>query len=393
MKKLIAAALAASMALSLAACGGSSSATSTTAAPAAAPAAETTAAETKAEAPAAEKVELTVAYADAEDSVFGKGCAAFAEKLEELSGGSMTCSIFPNGTLGSIPEVAAMIQQGTCDVSPIVTSSLVDFCPDLGVFDLPFMFADYDAARDVISGEVGTTLADKLEASSMHVGSWMTMGFREVTSSKPIESVADFKGLKIRTQSNEVHQAIFNGLGAAATVINFSELYTAMEQKTVDAQENPYVNIANNAYYEVQSYLVETNHVVVACGGGGIPVFRTEGHHLKGAAAVIDKDFAAEKLAEQLDADCLIILTAVEKAALHFGKPDEEWLSELTPEDAQKYIEAGEFAPGSMLPKVEAAVQFVRSAPGRTALITLLEKAMDGVAGKTGTHFTARSDR
>jgi len=261
MKKLIAAALAASMALSLAACGGSSSATSTTAAPAAAPAAETTAAETKAEAPAAEKVELTVAYADAEDSVFGKGCAAFAEKLEELSGGSMTCSIFPNGTLGSIPEVAAMIQQGTCDVSPIVTSSLVDFCPDLGVFDLPFMFADYDAARDVISGEVGTTLADKLEASSMHVGSWMTMGFREVTSSKPIESVADFKGLKIRTQSNEVHQAIFNGLGAAATVINFSELYTAMEQKTVDAQENPYVNIANNAYYEVQSYLVETNHV------------------------------------------------------------------------------------------------------------------------------------
>lgn len=139
--------------------------------------------------------------------------------------------------------------------------------------------------------------------------------------------------------------------------------------------------------------LVETNHVVVACGGGGIPVFRTEGHHLKGAAAVIDKDFAAEKLAEQLDADCLIILTAVEKAAVHFGKPDEEWLSELTPEDAQKYIEAGEFAPGSMLPKVEAAVQFVRSAPGRTALITLLEKAMDGVAGKTGTHFTARSDR
>ena len=245
MKKLIATTLAAVMTVSLAACGGSSAQTSTTAAAA----------------PAAEKVELKVAYADAENSIFGKGCAAFAEKLEELSGGSMTCDIYPNGTLGSIPEVAAMIQQGTCDVSPIVTSSLVDFCPDLGVFDLPFMFADYDAARDVISGEVGTTLADKLEESSMHVGSWMTMGFREVTSSKPINSLADFKGLKIRTQSNEVHQAIFNSLGAAATVISFSELYTAMEQKTVDAQENPYVNIANNAYYEVQDYLVESNHV------------------------------------------------------------------------------------------------------------------------------------
>ncbi|MBQ3405959.1 MAG: carbamate kinase [Lachnospiraceae bacterium] len=133
--------------------------------------------------------------------------------------------------------------------------------------------------------------------------------------------------------------------------------------------------------------LVETNHVVVACGGGGIPVFRTVGHHLKGAAAVIDKDFAAEKLAEQLDADVLIILTAVEKVAIHFGKPDEEWLSEVTPEEARKYMAAGEFAPGSMLPKVQAAVEFVESKPGRCALITLLEKAKDGIAGKTGTLF------
>lgn len=131
--------------------------------------------------------------------------------------------------------------------------------------------------------------------------------------------------------------------------------------------------------------LVDTDHVVIACGGGGIPVFVTEGSHLKGAAAVIDKDFAAEKLAEQLDADCLIILTAVEKVAVHFGKPDQEWLSEMTPETAEKYIQDGEFAPGSMLPKVQAAVQFAQSAPGRTSLITLLEKAKDGIAGKTGT--------
>ena len=120
--------------------------------------------------------------------------------------------------------------------------------------------------------------------------------------------------------------------------------------------------------------LVETNHTVVACGGGGIPVFKTEGHHLKGAAAVIDKDFAAERLAEQLNADCLIILTAVEKVAVNFNKPDVKWLDELTVEQAQSYIEEGQFAPGSMLPKVEA-------------LITLLEKARDGIEGKTGTRF------
>ncbi len=131
--------------------------------------------------------------------------------------------------------------------------------------------------------------------------------------------------------------------------------------------------------------LIETDHIVVACGGGGIPVFRTEGHHLKGAAAVIDKDFAAAKLAEQIDADLLIILTAVEKVAIHFGKPDQQELSDITPETARKYIADGEFAPGSMLPKVEAALEFVEGKQGRKALITLLEKAKDGIEGRTGT--------
>ena len=131
--------------------------------------------------------------------------------------------------------------------------------------------------------------------------------------------------------------------------------------------------------------LVETNHVVIACGGGGIPVFKTEGNHLKGAAAVIDKDFAAAKLAEQLDADFLVILTAVEKVAVNFGKPDQQWLDELTPETAARYIEEGQFAPGSMLPKVQAALAFAQSGEGRSSLITLLERAADGIAGKTGT--------
>ena len=131
--------------------------------------------------------------------------------------------------------------------------------------------------------------------------------------------------------------------------------------------------------------LVETNHVVIACGGGGIPVFKTEGNHLKGAAAVIDKDFAAAKLAEQLDADFLVILTAVEKVAVNFGKPDQRWLDELTPADVERYVAEGQFAPGSMLPKVQAALAFAQSGAGRSSLITLLERASDGIAGKTGT--------
>ena len=131
--------------------------------------------------------------------------------------------------------------------------------------------------------------------------------------------------------------------------------------------------------------LLKAGQVVIACGGGGIPVYYSGGHHLKGAGAVIDKDFAAELLAEELDADALIILTAVEKVAINFGKPDQQWLDHLTPDEARRYAAEGQFAPGSMLPKVQAAAKFAESKPGRTALITLLEKAKEGIAGKTGT--------
>ncbi len=132
--------------------------------------------------------------------------------------------------------------------------------------------------------------------------------------------------------------------------------------------------------------LVNDGQLVIACGGGGIPV-TLQGNHLKGASAVIDKDFASCLLAKELDADFLIILTAVEKVAINFGKPDEKWLDDLSIENAKQYISEGHFAPGSMLPKVEAAVQFAQSKPGRTALITLLEKAKDGILGKTGTRI------
>lgn len=132
--------------------------------------------------------------------------------------------------------------------------------------------------------------------------------------------------------------------------------------------------------------LVDANKIVICCGGGGIPVILNE-DHLKGASAVIDKDFASCLLAQRLDADMLIILTAVEKVAINFGKENEKWLDDLSIEEARQYIAEGHFAAGSMLPKVQAAVDFASSAAGRTALITLLEKAKDGIQGKTGTRI------
>lgn len=124
--------------------------------------------------------------------------------------------------------------------------------------------------------------------------------------------------------------------------------------------------------------------IVIAAGGGGIPVILEDGAY-KGVAAVIDKDFTSAKLAELVDADTLIILTAVEQVAINFGKPDQENLGELKVSKAKEYIKANEFAEGSMKPKIEAAIAFVESGDDKLAIITSLEKALEGLEGKTGT--------
>ena len=131
--------------------------------------------------------------------------------------------------------------------------------------------------------------------------------------------------------------------------------------------------------------LVDNGFVVVSVGGGGIPVIRKENGDLEGTAAVIDKDLASEKLAEDLNADALVILTAVEKVSINYNKPDQKDLSTLTVAEAKQYMAEGHFAPGSMLPKIEAAVKFVESKPGRRSIITSLDKAVEALEGKAGT--------
>ena len=135
--------------------------------------------------------------------------------------------------------------------------------------------------------------------------------------------------------------------------------------------------------------LVDNGFITVTVGGGGIPVIRNEKGELEGTAAVIDKDLASERLAEDLDADALVILTAVEKVYLDFGKPTQKALDAMTVSEARAYMEQGQFAPGSMLPKVQACVKFVEAHPGGRAVITSLDHAAAGLRGETGTLIVA----
>ena len=134
--------------------------------------------------------------------------------------------------------------------------------------------------------------------------------------------------------------------------------------------------------------LLDHEFIVIACGGGGIPVVKDSDGDYEGVEAVIDKDFASAKLAELVGADYLFILTAVDRVCINFGKPDQQELTEMSVAKAKEYAAAGQFAPGSMLPKVEAAISFAESGKGRRAVIASLEKAPLAMVGKSGTVIT-----
>ena len=132
---------------------------------------------------------------------------------------------------------------------------------------------------------------------------------------------------------------------------------------------------------------LDNQAILIAAGGGGIPVYYKD-DKLVGLEAVIDKDFAAAKLAEIIDADVLLILTAVDTIKINYGQPDEQSISQMTLDQARQYIAEGQFAPGSMLPKVEASIKFVSTGGGRQAIITTPEGALDAINGLTGTKIT-----
>lgn len=212
------------------------------------------------------KIELKLGHADNESSIFHKGATAFKTKLEELSGGKMTVKIYPSGQLGNLADMAQAIQMGTVDVAPISSTVLANFSPSIAVYDLPFIVNNYKSAYASLDGDVGKALEKELEGNSMICKGWWTLGYRNVTTSKPVTTIDDLKGQKIRTQNSKIHLELFRALGVDPTPMDFGELFTALQQKTVDGQENPYVNILQTNIFEVNNTIAETEHVFQVAG-------------------------------------------------------------------------------------------------------------------------------
>lgn len=207
-------------------------------------------------------VTIKFSHPDPEGSVLDRGVKAFAKDVEERSGGTIKVDVYPANQLGSLTEVIEGIQMGSVDMAFSNTSYVTSFCPEVGVFDMPFLIDDDEHAYAALDGDVGTDLAATLEGNNIKVLSWWPMGFRNLTTTedKKIESVDDINGLTVRTMTNEIHQKMFLMLGANPVTIDWNELFTALQQGVCDAQENPINMIYNNNVYEVQHYLYNTEH-------------------------------------------------------------------------------------------------------------------------------------
>ncbi|RCV91537.1 TRAP transporter substrate-binding protein [Billgrantia montanilacus] len=206
--------------------------------------------------------EITLGHTLSATSHYAVGAQAFKERLEELSDGAFTVNEHTSGSLGGEREMIEGLQIGTVDLVITSTGPLGNFVPETYVLDLPFLFEDYDQARCVLDGELGDELLGKIGEHDLVGLAWTENGFRHLTNSRrEVLSPADAEGLRVRTMENEVHQEAFRQLGARPTPMAFPELFTALQQGTVDGQENPITVIVATNFWEVQDHLSLTGHV------------------------------------------------------------------------------------------------------------------------------------
>ncbi len=192
----------------------------------------------------------------------GLGAKKFADVVSAKSGGKMKVKIFPGGTLGGEQQVASAMQGGTVEASMMAPAQLVGMIKEFVLLDFPFAFANEREADFVLDGPVGKKLMDKLPEKGLVGLAYMEQGYRSITNSKrPIQKMEDIQGLKIRTILNPLYIDMLNALGANAVPMPFPELYTAMESKAVDGQENPYSTAEASKFYEVQKYMSNTRHI------------------------------------------------------------------------------------------------------------------------------------
>ena len=205
--------------------------------------------------------ELNLGFVGRQTAPEGIAMGAFAEEIKAKTNGRVVVRLHPGGALGGDREVLEGLQLGTVDLAVPSTSVIANFVPEVQIFDIPFLFRDFDHAQAVLDGATGQELLGKFRGKGLQGLAFGGIGFRQLTNSKrPVNGPDDVKGLKFRTQENQIHLMVWRALGALPTPMALPEVFTALQQGVVDGQENPIGAILNNRFGQVQKYLTITNH-------------------------------------------------------------------------------------------------------------------------------------
>lgn len=208
-------------------------------------------------------IEYRLPHTAADGSHFDMIAEKFVESLDDLSEGRFKGTVYPAEQLGKESQVIQNVQNGVIEFTIIGHDPLAQFVPSTALLSLPFLFADHDEAFKVLESDVGEQLEADLAAKKLHILGWSNNGARVYTNNeRPLEKPEDFKGLKLRSPENPVNLAVTSSLGGIPSAIAYGEVYTALQQKTIDGQENAVINIYPSKLYEVQKYMSMTNHIL-----------------------------------------------------------------------------------------------------------------------------------
>jgi TRAP-type transport system periplasmic protein len=260
LKKIVALTLAASMVMGMTGCAKKEAPAGDTAAPAgdaAAPAGDSASGE------AGEVINLQLALVDPETSPYGKGAKKIAEEVEKATNGRIKITVNAGGSLGGERDTVELAMSNNLDIATAANSVLTNFIPNMNILDQAYLWTNIDQAHAAVDGKLGDLIKRDAEKLGLHVIGFMESGFRDTFSTKPIQSIDDFKGITIRTMENKYHQAAFKAFGAMPIAMNYNDVFTALQQGTIDAAENALCNCWNSGYYEVTKNITKTQHAFV----------------------------------------------------------------------------------------------------------------------------------
>lgn len=251
MKKLMATLLALVMALSLAACGGDTGDAGSSD--------DTTGGDTA----STETITFKMHFVDPDSSPYAQGGMKVAEEVAAATDGRIQIEVITGGALGGERDTVELAMDNSLDIATVANSVMTNFIPEMAILDQAYLWDNADQAHTAVDGPVGELIEAKAEALGLHVIGYMESGFRNTFSVNPIETIDDFHGVTIRTMENQYHQAAFEAFGAMPVAMSANDVFTALQQGTIDAAENATVNCLNNGFYEITKHITDTQHAFV----------------------------------------------------------------------------------------------------------------------------------